>query len=138
MTESASMIVEQGTPPAVRPVLNGRQKAAILMLAVGREQAAKILKLLHEDEIRDISIAMSNLGIVKADVVEQVCQEFAKNFESPEGLVGTYETTEEFLRKALPQDQVEKIMDEIRGPAGRTMWDKLGNVQETVLANYLR
>ncbi|MCC7166371.1 MAG: flagellar motor switch protein FliG, partial [Rhodospirillales bacterium] len=28
--------------------------------------------------------------------------------------------------------------DEIRGPAGRTMWDKLGNVNEQVLANYLK
>ena len=29
-------------------------------------------------------------------------------------------------------------MEEIRGPAGRTMWDKLGNVNEVVLANYLK
>ncbi len=118
--------------------LTGKQKAAILMLAVGRDKAAKLLKLLHEDEIRDISVAMASLGIVRAEAVESVCREFTKNFESPDGLVGTYETTEEFLRRALPPDQVEKIMDEIRGPAGRTMWDKLGNVQETVLANYLR
>ncbi|MBB2158615.1 flagellar motor switch protein FliG [Gluconacetobacter sacchari] len=120
------------------PHLTGKQKAAVLMLAVGRDKAAKLLKMLHEDEIRDISIAMAGLGLVKAETVESVCREFTKNFESPDGLVGTYETTEEFLRRALPADQVEKIMDEIRGPAGRTMWDKLGNVQETVLASYLR
>jgi flagellar motor switch protein FliG len=29
-------------------------------------------------------------------------------------------------------------MEEIRGPAGRTMWDKLANVNELVLANYLK
>jgi flagellar motor switch protein FliG len=29
-------------------------------------------------------------------------------------------------------------MEEIRGPAGRTMWDKLGNVNETMLASYLK
>jgi flagellar motor switch protein FliG len=40
--------------------------------------------------------------------------------------------------KTLPRDRVALIMDEIRGPAGRTMWDKLGNVSETVLANYLK
>jgi len=33
---------------------------------------------------------------------------------------------------------VAQIMEEIRGPAGRTMWDKLGNVREDVLANYLK
>jgi flagellar motor switch protein FliG len=35
-------------------------------------------------------------------------------------------------------DKVEQIMEEIRGPAGRTMWDKLANVNESVLANYLK
>ncbi|MBR2124769.1 MAG: flagellar motor switch protein FliG [Acetobacter sp.] len=118
--------------------LTGKQKAGIFMLAVGQETAAKVLKYLYEDEIRDLSVAMAGLGLVSAEVVEAICEEFVENFEASEGLVGTYETTEELLLKALPADQVEKIMDEIRGPAGRTMWDKLDNVQETVLANYLR
>ncbi|WP_342776800.1 flagellar motor switch protein FliG [Hankyongella ginsenosidimutans] len=38
----------------------------------------------------------------------------------------------------MPRDKVSQIMDEIRGPAGRTMWDKLGNVNEQVLATYLK
>jgi flagellar motor switch protein FliG len=40
--------------------------------------------------------------------------------------------------KALPKDRVTQIMEEIRGPAGRTMWDKLGNVSEEILASYLK
>jgi flagellar motor switch protein FliG len=40
--------------------------------------------------------------------------------------------------KVLDKEKVDAIMDEIRGPAGRTMWDKLGNVNEVVLANYLK
>src|SRR5580704_8271856 len=35
-------------------------------------------------------------------------------------------------------DKVDTWMEEIRGPAGRTMWDKLANVNEAVLANYLK
>ncbi|MEX2035506.1 MAG: flagellar motor switch protein FliG, partial [Xanthobacteraceae bacterium] len=38
----------------------------------------------------------------------------------------------------LPPERVTGIMDEIRGPAGRNMWEKLANVQEEVLANYLK
>jgi flagellar motor switch protein FliG len=38
----------------------------------------------------------------------------------------------------MDQEKVNLIMEEIRGPAGRTMWDKLGNVNEQVLANYLK
>ena len=42
------------------------------------------------------------------------------------------------LMKALPKERVSQIMEEIRGPAGRTMWDKLGNVNEEMLASYLK
>ena len=52
--------------------------------------------------------------------------------------MGSFESTENLLMKALPKDRVSQIMEEIRGPAGRTMWDKLGNVSEEVLANYLK
>jgi flagellar motor switch protein FliG len=42
------------------------------------------------------------------------------------------------LNKILAKDKVASIMEEIRGPAGRTMWDKLGNVNEEILANFLK
>ncbi|WP_332363339.1 MULTISPECIES: flagellar motor switch protein FliG [Asaia] len=118
--------------------LTGKQKAAVLFMTIGRERSASLMQALHEDEIREISSAMAGLGIIRAEMVESVCREFVENFESADGLVGTFETTEAFLRKTLNPEQVEKIMDEIRGPAGRNMWDKLGNVQESILANYLR
>jgi len=38
----------------------------------------------------------------------------------------------------MDKDKAKSIMEEIRGPAGRTMWDKLGNVNEEVLASYLK
>jgi flagellar motor switch protein FliG len=53
-------------------------------------------------------------------------------------VVGNLESTERLLTKVLQKDKVDIIMDDIRGPMGRTMWDKLGNVNEEVLANYLQ
>jgi flagellar motor switch protein FliG len=53
-------------------------------------------------------------------------------------LMGSYESTERLITRFMPQDKVAQIMEEIRGPAGRTMWDKLANVNESVLANYLK
>ncbi len=118
--------------------LKGPQKAALLMLALGEEQAAKLFALMHEDEIREISTAMAQLGSVRADAVELLCNEFADQMGGAGNLVGSFETTERLLLKALPRDRAAQIMEEIRGPAGRTMWDKLGNVHEAVLANYLK
>ncbi|MBW6398559.1 flagellar motor switch protein FliG [Roseomonas sp. HJA6] len=118
--------------------LSGAQKAATFMLAIGEDHAARLFSKMHEDEIRDISQAMAGLGMVPASAVEDLCREFADNLGQTGALVGSWETTERMLLKTLPRERVAQIMEEIRGPAGRTMWDKLGNVNEAVLANYLK
>ena len=118
--------------------LTTQQKAAALILALAEEDAALLIGRMHEDEVRDMSLAMSNLGTLTADVVEDVLKEFSSALGSTGHLIGSFETTERMLLKTLPKDRVMQIMEEIRGPAGRTMWDKLGNVNEAVLANYLK
>ena len=118
--------------------LSGAQKAAALLLALGENHAVAMFAMMHDDEIRDVSSAMSQLGFVPASVVEELCREFADELGQSGSLVGSFESTERLLLKTLPTDRVAQIMEEIYGPAGRTMWDKLGNVNETVLANYLK
>ena len=118
--------------------LSGPQKAAALMLALNEEQAAALLGRMHEDEVRDLSVAMASLGTVSAAAVEEVCREFGDALGQAGHLFGSLESTERLLRKTLPPERAAQIMEEIRGPAGRTMWDKLGNVHEAVLANYLK
>lgn len=118
--------------------ISGPDKAAALMLALGDEYGMPIWNLLDEEEVKELSNAMSSLGRVDAKVVEELFLEFAAQISSVGSLTGTFDNTERLLTKVLPEDRVMQIMDEIRGPAGRTMWDKLGNVNETVLANYLK
>jgi flagellar motor switch protein FliG len=93
---------------------------------------------MHEDEIRDLSVAMATLGTLPASEVESLLEDFSRALGQTGNLTGSYESTERMLLKTLPRDRVTQIMEEIRGPAGRTMWDKLGNVSEGVLANYLK
>src|SRR5215813_293138 len=118
--------------------LTGTQKAALLLMSVGEENASKLFGLMHDDEIREISQTMANLGTVSSTVVERLFVEFASQISSTGSLTGTFESTERLLLKVLDKSKVDSIMEEIRGPAGRTMWDKLGNVNEAVLANYLK
>ncbi len=118
--------------------VTGLQKAAILMLTLGAENAGRLFTMMHEDEIRMLSAAMAQLGVIPAETVEQLCTDFVQNFGASGGLLGSFENTENLLLKALPKERVAVIMEEIRGPAGRTMWDKLGNVNEEILASYLK
>ena len=118
--------------------LTGPQKAAAFVLALGEEQAAALVGKLHGDEVRDLSAAIASLGSLPANAVEDVCREFSEALGHTGHLFGGLESTERLLLKTLPRDRVDQIMEEIRGPAGRTMWEKLGNVNEAVLANYLK
>jgi len=118
--------------------LTDPQKAAVLVLALGEDRASALLGRMHEDEVRDLSAAMATLGAVPAPAVEELCREFTEALGRAGSLAGGVENTERLLLKTLPRDRVNQIMEEIRGPAGRTMWEKLGNVHEAVLANYLK
>ena len=93
---------------------------------------------MDDEEIRELSQTMATLGSVNAAVIERLFVEFADQLSSSGSLVGSYDSTERLLVNSLPEDRVSQIMEEIRGPAGRTMWDKLGNVNEAVLANYFK
>ena len=81
---------------------------------------------------------MVNLGSVESDVIEALLREFVAMMSQTGAVAGTFESTERLLAKGLDGDRVKEIMEELRGPAGRTMWDKLGNVNEETLATYLK
>lgn len=118
--------------------LTGPEKAAILCMAIGEENASNLFSHLEDEEIKEISQTMSSLGSVSANVIERLFVDFAESISSQGSLTGTYDSTERLLSKVLDNDRVNAIMEDIRGPAGRTMWDKLGNVNEEILANYLK
>ncbi len=118
--------------------LTGPQKAAIMMLSLGDDQSGKLLGMMEDDEIKELTQSMANLGTIDSNIVERLFVEFSDALSSTGSLVGSTATTERLLLKGLEPERVKMIMEEIAGPAGRTMWDKLGNVHEQVLSNFLK
>lgn len=119
--------------------LTGIEKTAIFMLSLGEDHTSKLFQHMNEEEIMELSQTMSTLGKVSSTVVERLFIDFAEQMTSTNSLIGTMDSTERLLAKAgMSKDKVNQIMEEIRGPAGRNMWEKLGNVNEEVLANFLQ
>ncbi len=118
--------------------LTGVQKAAIFLMAMGEGVTKNIFAQMDDEEVRDISLAMAGLGMVDAHLVEQVLNEYATRLTAPASVMGTFEITEKFLSQVLPEQRRKEIIGEMQGPAGRTVWDKLQNVNEEVLADYLK
>jgi flagellar motor switch protein FliG len=117
--------------------LSGPEKAAVILLSLGEDHTT-IWSHLDEEEIKEISQAMASLGTVSSGVVEQLLVDFISGMSGAGAIMGSFEQTQRLLQAFLPPEKVDSLMEEIRGPAGRTMWDKLGNVNEAVLANYLK
>jgi flagellar motor switch protein FliG len=117
--------------------LTGPEKAAVVLLALGEDHTA-IWEALDEEEIKEVSQAMASLGSVASSAVEELLVEFVSGMSASGAIMGSFEQTQRLLHSFLPPEKVDALMEEIRGPAGRTMWDKLGNVNEAVLANYLK
>lgn len=124
-------------PPELKRY-SGIERAAALMLTLGKEHGAPIWDQLSVEEVKDLSSAIAQLGRVPSHVAEHLLVSFTGEVTSMNALHGSYETAERLLDGVLPTDRVREIMEDIRGPAGRTMWDKLSNVSESVLARYLK
>ena len=124
-------------PPELKRY-GGIERAAALMLVLGKDYGAQIWEHLSVDEIKELSATISTLGRVPSAAAEHLLVAFAGEVSAMNTLHGSFETTERLLDGILPSDRVREIMEDIRGPAGRTMWDKLSNVSETVLAGYLK
>ena len=118
--------------------LTGYEKAAVLLLSVGDAYSAKLIASLEEDEIRMISQSISELGAVSSVIVEQLFVEFAEKVATTSDLVTTPEITERILRKVSEENPSDQTMEQIASYEGRSMWEKLSNVSEQQLANYLK
>jgi flagellar motor switch protein FliG len=137
----ANLMADLASRPQVnkgRRKLKGPEKAAVLMIALGEQYGGKIFSLLDDDELREISTVMASLGMIEAESVEELLLEFVSRMSASGALLGSYDVAERLLKQYLPQERVGGIMDDIRGPAGRNMWEKLAHVHEEVLANYLK
>ncbi len=118
--------------------LTGSQRVAIVLLSLSDENATRVFSLMSEDEITDISHAMSHLGAVSPEVIDAVMEQLSGGLTGDSMFLGNLHSTERLLEKILDKERVSALMDEIRGPQGRNTWEKLANVNEELLALYFR
>lgn len=117
---------------------NGVQKAAIVMMSLEESIASKVFSMMDEEEIKEISHVMSSLGTVPAETVDNLMVEFSEQMSTGGNVVGDLEHTKKLLSKILGPERVETLLDDLGGPIGRNTWDKLNNVNEEVLASFLK
>ena len=90
--------------------LTGAQKAAIILMSIDEENSTKILSSMSNEEIKELSNTMSSLGTVSADTVERLFVDFVESMSSSGVVVGTFDSTERLLLKALGKELYLSIL----------------------------
>ena len=119
--------------------MNGPQKAAIALLAMGEEASALILKKLSTDEIKEISMYMSYIEGVKKETSDELLQEFASLFK---GEGGINVAGDQFIRNLLPSvmrsEQAEEVLSKIEEERHRIPFKHLRDVDPKLLAGFIK
>ncbi len=117
--------------------LEGTEKVAALLLAMGKPSADRLLKHFEEGEIKAIAQSAADLGIVPKTTLDELVDEFTSAVESSSGLQGTAGEAEGLLTGNLSAEQVVEIMSTLKGHASHAIWQKLSQIPETAVAQFL-
>src|SRR5690606_18210559 len=100
--------------PTLDPPLSGVQRAAIVLLSLGEQQAAEVLKHMGAKEVQKLGVAMTSVGGVSRDTVAQVFDEFVDVLAQPSGLgAGADDYVRAVLTQALGEDRASGLIDRI-------------------------
>ena len=116
--------------------LTQAEKAAIIISALGREEAEPVLGRLTEDEVREFARASARLGEISNDVMERVIAEFVNGLDD-QRLSMTPDRLKEILTGILSEDAIERILEDMDEGDGRSIWEKLSSSDPIDLSNYL-
>ncbi|GAC1322153.1 MAG: flagellar motor switch protein FliG [Thermoleophilaceae bacterium] len=98
-------------PVTATPQLTGRQKAAVLLVAIGPERAAELFGHLREDEIETLSLEMAKTRSVASQVTDAVVEEVVETAGALEFVGhGGFDYAREVLEKSLGHERSAEIM----------------------------
>jgi flagellar motor switch protein FliG len=117
--------------------LKGPDKAAALLLCMGRPLASRLLAQFDPDELKQITRSIAELGNVSVPTLEVLVEEFAGQFANGADLMGSPDEVQQMLDGILPPEQLADVMSDVTGNSNSAMWDRLSNVPEAMFAGFI-
>ncbi len=119
--------------------LRGREKAAILLIALGRECSAEIFKHLKDEDIEQLTLEITNMRRVEPEVKEEVLQEFykiclAKNYISEGGI----DYAREILESAMGNQKALEVITKLTSSLQVKPFDFVRKTDPNQLLNFIQ
>ena len=118
-------------------LLDGPEKAAVLLLAMGKPAAGRLLKYFQTDDLRAVTRAASRLGSVTPAVVEQLIEELSGALDIVPDITGSDDEAQALLSGAFTPDEVASIMGEADAPAPVSVWQSVATVPDDALLGWI-
>lgn len=118
--------------------LNGDDKVAILLFALGPEAAVPIVQGLDDQTLTRLSRRMSELGTIEPETINKVLREYLEIHESEDPMYHSdRNNVTNLLHFAMDQDRAQKILEDLDKPKVLTVWEKLSRIAPPVIKSYI-
>ena len=100
-----------GPPKSGGPKVQGRKKAAVLLVALGPDRASEIFKHLHYEEIESLSLEMAKMQHLEPTMTTRIMEELAATVQAYDSIAaGGVEYAREVLEKAIGSERAAEII----------------------------
>ncbi len=118
--------------------LTGRRKAAALLITLGKENSAEVLRHMSDEDIERLTWEISAMGELKSDLRKQVMEDFQEAAVAHNVIsLGGFEYAEELLRLALGEDKATEVIDRLSATSPAIPFGFLRHLNVQQLANFL-
>ena len=119
--------------------LKGKEKAAILLIALGPEKSASVFKHLKEEEIETLTLEIANTNLVMPDVKEAVLKEFYEVCLAQQYITeGGIQHAKQILEKALGESKAFEIISKLTVALKARPFDYLKKTDASQIVNFVQ
>jgi flagellar motor switch protein FliG len=119
--------------------LTGKQKAAILLVALGVETASRVFKNLRERDIEELSLEIANLQDIPSEVIDQVVEEFYQMVKVREYIIeGGLEYAQRLLEQSIGGVKAYEIVHRVQTSISTSGFNMLKHIDPAQLAGMIQ
>ena len=119
-------------------ILSGVQRAAVVLLSLGEEQAAEVLKHMGAKEVQKLGLAMTSVGGISHESVAEVFDDFVDVLAQPGALGSADDYIRAVLTQALGEDRASSLIDRILAGRNTSGLDSLKWMEPRAIADLVR
>ncbi|MFN8388995.1 MAG: flagellar motor switch protein FliG [Bdellovibrionota bacterium] len=119
--------------------LSNLNKAAVILMSFGKEQAATVMKFLTESEVKKLSRAFMTVQEVDRDIQKQVAVEFQRMLGAAEKMVvDGREFAKDVIGAAFGADAGDSLLEYITGSRKEPLSALIGDIPQNIVDNFIQ